>query len=821
MSAIFNDETIIMAKNLVIVESPAKAKTIQGFLGKDYEVKASFGHIRDLPAHAIGIDVMNDFEPMYEITEDKINVIKELQAKVDKAENIWLASDEDREGEAIAWHLYKALSLENKNTKRIVFHEITQQAILKAISNPRSIDLDLVNAQQARRVLDRLVGFELSPVLWKKLSGKPSNLSAGRVQSVAVRLIVQREHEINKFTSESAYKVVGVFHLDNNVLLKAELNQRFVTKQLAENFLNQCKGIDFCIDGVEKKDSKRTPAAPFTTSTLQQEASNKFGFSVLQTMIIAQKLYEAGNITYMRTDSVSLSETALAGIKTQIETAYGANYHQERKFANKNKNAQEAHEAIRPTYFDQPTIEGDAREVKLYELIWKRAVASQMADAKLENTTITIVNNNINPFFAAKGKVVVFDGFLKLYIETSDSEEEDKEDDKLLPIVKKGQVLSYKNIQAIEKFSSPPARYTEASLVKVLEEKGIGRPSTYAPTITTIMKREYVAKGEKSGKDRNYNLLTLSKTTIKEEILLEKTGSEQGKLVPTDVGNMVSKFLEDNFPEIVDYNFTAKVEKEFDEIAQGNKDWKGMIGAFYTPFHTEIEKVTEDRTREIAPSRLLGIHPSSGKNMYARMSRNGPLVQIGESVVLEEAERKELAKQKKELAKQKKAGKQIDIEENTDKKEKLQFASLKKNQSVDTITLEEALELFALPKSIGEYDGNEMIVAIGRFGPYIKHDSGFYSIPKEVDAYTLEAEEAISIIENKKLADANKHIQEYEHNGVVIKVLNGRFGPYITANKNNYKIPKGVDAALLTLEECITIINTPVAPAKSKYSKKK
>ncbi len=765
-----------MAKNLVIVESPAKAKTIEGFLGKDFIVKSSYGHVRDLSEKGISVDVENNFEPNYEVSADKKKVISELKSLAKKSEMIWLASDEDREGEAIAWHLKEALELPEEKTKRIVFNEITKSAILKAIDNPRSIDINLVNAQQARRVLDRLVGYEISPVLWKKV--KPS-LSAGRVQSVAVRLIVERERERNAFASESSFKVSAVFRSGKG-RLKAELNKRFATEAEALAFLEQCAKSSFEIASVETKPSKRSPAAPFTTSTLQQEAGRKLGYSVTRTMTLAQKLYEEGKITYMRTDSVNLSETAIDGAREQISRQYGKEYAETRKYATKSKGAQEAHEAIRPTHFEDIQVSSDAGAQKLYELIWKRTVASQMADAQLEKTVVEITGSAIQEKFIARGEVIKFEGFLKVYLESTDEEEEDESaEGQLLPKVVKGDLAERENITAVERYTNPPARYTEASLVKKLEELGIGRPSTYAPTITTIQKRGYVERRELDGVERKYSVLTLNNGKAQKEVKTEITGADRNKLMPTDIGTIVTDFLSEHFTQIMDYHFTAKVEKEFDEIAEGLIEWQKMLKDFYGPFHETVE-YTEKNSARAKGKRSLGTDPKTGKNVYALIGRYGPMVQIGE----------------------------------VEDEEKPKFASLQKNQSIETIQLEEALDLFALPKSVGMFEDAEVVVGIGRFGPYVRHQSKFYSLPKGADPLEFTLEESKTLIEEKRIADKNKIIQEFPD--VDISVLNGRFGAYIKKGKDNYKIPKGLDPAKLSLTEIEQIIAEAPAPKKGK-----
>lgn len=769
-----------MAKNLLIVESPAKAKTIEGYLGKDFTVKSSYGHIRDLVKSEDAIDIANNFTQKYEVPADKKQVVSELKKLAKEAEMVWLASDEDREGEAISWHLFETLGLKDATTKRIVFHEITKPAILKAIDTPRKIDYNLVNAQQARRVLDRLVGFELSPVLWKKV--KPS-LSAGRVQSVAVRLIVDREREINKFKSEAAFKIVAIFGKGKEAF-KAELAERFSKQEDAEKFLADCIGADFDIRSLETKPAKRSPAAPFTTSTLQQEASRKLGYSVARTMQVAQKLYESGNITYMRTDSVNLSETALNAAQQEIVSAYGEKYHQHRKYKTKNASAQEAHEAIRPTYFNNHTIDGDSSEKRLYELIWKRAIASQMSEAQFEKTTAKISISSRREELTANGEVMKFDGFLKVYLESADDEEEDTQQDgenAMLPPLTKGQRLALQEMSATERFSRPPARYTEASLVKKLEELGIGRPSTYAPTISTIQNRGYVVKEEREGKIRNFRVLTLKGDAIVKENKTENTGAERGKLFPTDIGAVVNDFLVQYFNGIVDFNFTASVEKQFDEIAQGLKEWTDMLHAFYNPFHKEVQSTIETADKATG-ERELGVHPENGKKISVRIGRYGPFVQVGDSAT-EENEEKPL------------------------------YASLRNGQSIETISLEEALELFKLPKVVGEYEGKVMKVAIGRFGPYISHNSAFVSLPKEIDPLDVTEEQAIELINAKRKKDAEKLIKSFDEDPEV-KVLNGRWGPYIEFGKLNVKIPKDKDPLTLTYEECKALADAMPKDAK-------
>jgi DNA topoisomerase I len=771
-----------MAKNLVIVESPAKAKTIEGFLGKDFQVKSSYGHVRDLAKKGLSIDVENNFEPTYEVMPDKKEVISELKKLVKSSEVVWLATDEDREGEAISWHLAETLNLDVNKTKRIVFHEITKPAIIKAIENPRTIDQNLVHAQQARRILDRLVGFEISPVLWKKV--KPS-LSAGRVQSVSVRLIVEREREISEFQVSSAFKVTATFEVGNSTL-KAEHPKRFATEKEAELFLQNCIGADYVIENLETRPAKKSPSAPFTTSTLQQEASRKLGFSVSQTMVVAQKLYESGKITYMRTDSVNISDTALAAAREEIIRSYGPKYAETRKYKSKAKGAQEAHEAIRPTYMDQHTIKGDSSEQRLYDMIWKRTLASQMSDAELEKTTATINITTSDQKLIAQGEVLKFDGFLKVYLEGTDDEEEEQSG--MLPPLHIGEGLKLQELTAVQRFTHHPPRYTEASLVKKLEELGIGRPSTYAPTISTVQRRGYVVKEERQGVERAFNVLKLKKDKIAREVKSETTGTEKNKLFPTDIGMVVTDFLVLNFKNIMDYNFTAKVEKEFDEIAEGQKEWNDMIGKFYKNFHHSVEETIEHSDRATG-ERLLGVDPVSGKTIYARIGRFGPLVQMGES----------------------------------DAEDKPKFASLKAGQLLEQITLEDALELFKLPRTIGSYEDKEMSVSIGRFGPYIKHNSAFYSLKKEDDPLTIEQGRAIELIEGKRKADREKVIKTFSDDQDV-QILNGRWGAYIAIGKENYKIPKDKDPALLTLEECKAIAaespNTS-SKGKSRFSKAK
>lgn len=776
-----------MSKNLVIVESPAKAKTIEGFLGKDFTVKSSFGHVRDLVKKGYGIDIENNFTPTYEVQPDKERVIAELKRLSKSAETVWLASDEDREGEAISWHLFETLQLDKKKTKRIVFHEITKPAIQKAIANPRDIDINLVNAQQARRVLDRLVGFELSPILWRKV--RPS-LSAGRVQSVAVRLIVEREREIQAFTATSAFKVSALFLVGKSGL-KAELNERFKTEAEANAFLEKCKAALYTINSLETKPAKRSPAAPFTTSTLQQEAARKLGFSVAQTMMIAQRLYEAGKITYMRTDSVNLSETALNQAKEAITNNYGPNYHFPRQYKNKSKGAQEAHEAIRPTYIQNQDVDGERNEQRLYELIWKRTIASQMADAELEKTTAKIGISTSSELFVAQGEVLKFDGFLKVYMEGTDDEDEE-ENSSMLPPMKQGDALEMQEITATERFTHHPPRYTEASLVKKLEELGIGRPSTYAPTISTVQKRNYVEKADKEGTPRHYKALSLRSGKISSEVKTENTGAEKSKLFPTDIGMVVNDFLIQYFPDILDFHFTARVEEEFDEIADGKMEWTEMLKDFYKPFHKTVEK-TIDNSERASGERQLGKDPVSGKNVIVRIGRFGPLAQIGEA--------------------------------NEETGEKPQFASLRKDQRMETISLEDALLLFKMPRIVGEFEGKEMKVGIGRFGPYVVHNSVFTSLGKEDDPYAVDADRCIELILAKRKKDAERVIKRFEENED-LQVLNGRWGPFIALGKENYRIPKNMDAAKLEFYDVVQLIGgteayeQAVANAKLKAGKK-
>lgn len=776
-----------MSKNLVIVESPAKAKTIEGYLGKDFTVKSSFGHVRDLTKGDKAIDVANNFAPTYEITEDKKEVVSQLRKLAKEAEVIWLATDDDREGEAISWHLKEALNLKDSSIKRIVFREITKKAILKAIEIPRTIDIDLVNAQQARRVLDRLVGFELSPILWKKIK---AGLSAGRVQSVTVKLVVEREREIDGFQTKSAFKINALFDVGKGKMMSAELGERFAKEEDAQAFLEKCKNAAFSIKNLEKKPTKKSPAAPFTTSTLQQEASRKLGFSVAQTMIVAQKLYEAGKISYMRTDSVNLSDFAIDAAKAEITSAYGKDFVEVRKYKTKSDTAQEAHEAIRPTDFALHSVQGERNEQRLYDLIWKRAIASQMADAQLEKTVATIAISTTPQTLSATGEVIKFEGFLKVYLESNDEEhdpESEEDNNSMLPPLTIGQSIVLDNMKALERFTRAQPRYTEASLVKKLEELGIGRPSTYAPTISTVQKRGYVVKEEREGKERALRLLTLQQNNITRVIKTEITGQEKNKLFPTDMGMITTDFLVQHFPNITDYSFTANVEKEFDEIANGKLEWSKMIGSFYKPFHKIVEETTANVDRsKVGTSKELGIHPETGEKVIARLGKFGPIAQIGETV----------------------EGSEV----------KPRFASLRKGQLIENLTLEDALELFKLPRIIGELEEKTMTVAIGRFGPYIKHDSKFYSLGKEDDAYTVQTDRGIEIIFAKRKSDSEKLIKEFKENPDV-KVLNGRFGPYIVADGKNVKIPKDKDPQSLTLEECLDLAEKTPAP-KGKFAKK-
>ena len=768
-----------MQENLVIVESPAKAKKIEEFLGKDYKVMSSYGHIRDLKKKELSINEKT-MEPDYEIPEEKKKLVTELKTNAKKAKKIWLASDEDREGEAISWHLCEVLGLDEEKTNRIVFHEITKQAILDAIKNPRHLDMNLVNAQQARRVLDRLVGFKLSPILWRKV--KPA-LSAGRVQSVAVRLIVEREREIQKFQSVPYYRVTAIFALisdsGNATEVKAELDQRFNTHEEVEAFLEKCKDAKFMVESVTKKPLKRSPAPPFTTSTLQQEAARKLGFTVVQTMMIAQKLYESGRITYMRTDSVNLSTLCTNASKDEIIREYGKEYSQTRAYHTSSKGAQEAHEAIRPTYMNEPTIEGTVQEKRLYELIWKRTIASQMADAQLEKTTISINISNTSEKFVATGEVVSFDGFLKVYLESTDDEEHAEDASHILPALKEGDELQRREILATEKYSLAPARYTEASLVKKLEDLGIGRPSTYAPTISTIQQRQYVTKGDKTGEERTFTIDSLKGIKITQKLKKEMAGSEKGKLLPTDIGIVVNDFLMENFPNIMNYNFTADVEKKFDDIAEGKTEWTNWMKDFDKGFEPEVKEVLEARNQHKAGERNLGNDPKTGKPVFVKIGRFGPVVQIGSA----------------------------------EDKDKPQFAQLPSDKSIETITLEEALELFKLPRELGDYEGITVTVGSGRYGPYILHNRKYVSIPKEDDPLTITLDRAIELIKEKREAEEKRHLKVFDEDDKM-EILNGKYGPYIAYDGKNYRIPKAKheSAEELTYEECMEIIKAAPEP---------
>ncbi len=777
-----------MAKNLLIVESPAKAKTIEKILGEDFEVRSCYGHIRDLEKEDMGIDINNGFKPKYTVSEDKQKVVKELKSLAKKAEDVWLATDEDREGEAISWHLCEVLGLDPATTKRIVFHEITKPAIKKAVEKPRTVNMNLVNAQQARRVLDRIVGFEISPILWRKMSMR-NNLSAGRVQSVAVRLIVEREREINRFKAESSFKVEAFFNAadinNKKVTFKADGPDKMKGSATARTYLQRCINATYTVNDVQVKPGKKSPAAPFTTSTLQQEASRKLGYSVSKTMLLAQKLYENGHITYMRTDSVNLSETAQDAIKAAVENMYGDKYYQHRKFQNKNESAQEAHEAIRPTEMGTTSV-GDADTQRLYDLIWKRSIASQMADAQLERTIAKIgVSSQPDPL-TATGEVLRFDGFLKVYTEGKDEEDGDEENSGMLPPLTVGQQLDLQEMRATERFSRPSPRYTEASLVKKLEELGIGRPSTYAPTISTVQQRGYVEKRDKEGVKREYEILTLKSDNITEVKESENTGAERNKLFPTDLGMVVTDFLSEHFDKVMDYSFTAKIEEEFDEIAQGKEQWNKMIEGFYQPFHQTVEHTLEHAGRAKGEHEL-GTDPVSGKPVVARLGRFGPMVQIG----------------------------------STEDEEKPRFAKLRTNQSIETITLEEAMELFKLPRTLGKFEGEDVVVNIGRFGPYAQHTGKFYSLKKEMDPYTVELEEVAPLIEEKRKAAAESTIKIFEKEK--IKILKGPYGPYIKQGLRNYKIPKDKieTAADLTIEEVKAIIEEVKANPPKKTARKK
>ena len=830
-----------MSKNLIIVESPAKAKTIQKFIGKDYTVISSKGHVRDLPAKGMGIDIAHDFEPQYEVLDDKKALINDIKKKAAEADTIWLATDDDREGEAISWHLMEVTKMDPAKVKRIVFHEITKSAIDEALANPRTLNVDLVNAQQARRVLDRLVGFELSPVLWRKV--RPS-LSAGRVQSVAVKLIVEREHEIEKFNSTSSFRVDGVFNplRDAKVELSAELNKRFATQEDATAFLEHCRNSNFHVAAIETAPGKKTPAPPFTTSTLQQEAARKLGLSVSRTMVVAQQLYEAGYITYMRTDSVNLSNMALGVAHKVIAAKYGEEYAKTRKYVTKSKGAQEAHEAIRPTDIARETIPGDTFAKNLYELIWKRTIASQMSDAKTEKTTISIPVEGRTEKFVATGEVILFPGFLKVYTESRDDDNEEIKG--MLPAMEMGEALNASQITATQRYAQPPVRYTEASLVKKLEELGIGRPSTYAPTISTIQKREYVRKATRQGKERQYVRLTLTDTGIKEEVKKEKFGYEKDKLIPTDVGIVVNDYLQENFKDIMDYGFTADVEKEFDDIAEGKANWQDMMHRFYGDFHQQVDTAINYSTKA-SGERLLGYDPKTNEKVFAKLGKYGPMVQIGETYA----------------------------------DAKPRYARLQADQFIDTITLEEALDLFRLPRTVGEWNGKDVSVGVGRFGPYVRYDDTFESIPKTEDPYSISLERCIELIESKmkKTADRAPHVVGYldgkeilaaagrygpyiKYDGknitldkgtdvqnlteeqaieyirnketrnvllsfpqdTTLKVMNGRYGPYLTNGTDNFKIPKDVVANKLTYEECVKIMQetAPTAKKRTTYRKK-
>ena len=768
-----------MQENLVIVESPAKAKKIEEFLGKDFKVMSSYGHIRDLKKKELSIDEKT-MEPCYEIPEEKKKLVTELKSTAKQAKKIWLASDEDREGEAISWHLCEVLGLDEEKTSRIVFHEITKPAILDAIQHPRHLDMNLVNAQQARRVLDRIVGFKLSPVLWRKV--KPA-LSAGRVQSVAVRLIVEREREIQKFKSEPYYRVNAIFALINEnggaTEVKAELDQRFKTHEEVEAFLEKCKNANFSVETVNKKPLKRTPAPPFTTSTLQQEAARKLGFTVSQTMMVAQRLYEGGRITYMRTDSVNLSTLCSNASKDEIIKVYGNEYSKPRTYHTSSKGAQEAHEAIRPTYMSETSIDGTSQEKRLYELIWKRTIASQMADAQIEKTTINIHIDNTTEKFVANGEVVVFDGFLKVYRESTDEDDNAEDSTHILPAMKEGDELQRREIIATEKFSLAPARYTEASLVKKLEDLGIGRPSTYAPTISTIQQREYVVKGDKQGVERNYTVDSLKGIKITQKTKKEMAGSEKGKLLPTDIGIVVNDFLMANFPNIMDYNFTAHVEQRFDDIAEGKTEWIKWMKDFDKGFEPEVKEVMNARSEHKAGERELGNDPKSGRPVFVKIGRFGPVVQIGTA----------------------------------DDKDKPQFAQLPADKSIETITLEEALELFKLPRQVGEFEGTSVTIGAGRFGPYVLHNRKYVSIPKDIDPMAITLEQAIELINEKRSNEQKRHIKTFEEDEK-LELLNGRYGPYIAYDGKNYRIPKAKqeNVEALTYDECMTIIKEAPEP---------
>ena len=778
-----------MQENLVIVESPAKAKTIEKFLGKDYKVMSSYGHIRDLKKKELSIDV-DTLNPDYEIPEEKKKVVSELKKNAKAAKKIWLASDEDREGEAISWHLCEVLGLDEENTSRIVFHEITKPAILKAIESPRHLDMNLVNAQQARRVLDRLVGFRLSPVLWRKV--KPA-LSAGRVQSVAVRLIVEREREIQNFQPEPYYRLNAIFAVTSEDgsknEIKTELNKRFKTHEEALAFLELCKQSKFTVSSITKKPLKRIPAPPFTTSTLQQEAARKLGFTVSQTMMIAQRLYEAGRITYMRTDSVNLSALAINTSKAEIERLYGTEYSKVRMYQTHSKGAQEAHEAIRPTYMENVSIEGTSQEKRLYDLIWKRTIASQMADAQIEKTTVNIAlssedgSSQTDLQFVANGEVVAFEGFLKVYFESTDDEEGNEELSHALPVIHEGEVLERREIVSTERYSQGPNRYTEASLVRKLEELGIGRPSTYAPTISTIQQREYVQKGDRKGEERKYTVDSLLGLKITSKSKKEMAGADKGKLIPTDVGIVVNDFLMENFPDIMDYNFTAKVEQEFDKIAAGEVEWNKEMKLFYENFEPEVEKVMNARSEHKAGERELGIDPKSGKPVFVKIGRFGPVVQIGSA----------------------------------DDEDKPRFSQLPTGKSMETITLEEALELFKLPRTLGQFEGSDVVIGAGRFGPYVLHDKKYTSIPKGEDPLTITLDAAINLIQKKRLQEAQRHLKTFEEDAKM-EVMNGRYGPYVAYDGKNYRMPKALydKASELTYEQCLDIVKNAPVPKRKK-----
>ena len=763
-----------MQENLVIVESPAKAKTIEKILGKDFKVMSSYGHIRDLKKKEISID-LDTLSPTYEIPDEKKRLVSELKKNAKAAKKVWLASDEDREGEAISWHLCEVLGLDEKNTNRIVFHEITEPAIMQAIEHPRHLDMNLVNAQQARRILDRLVGFKISPVLWRKI--KPS-LSAGRVQSVAVRLIVEREREIQAFKSEPYYRLGAIFtHIEadgNKTDIRAELNVRFNTHKEAMDFLEKCQNAEFKVSSVSKKPHKRTPAPPFTTSTLQQEAARKLGFSVSQTMVIAQQLYENGHITYMRTDSVNLSSLCINASKKEIIEQYGEKYSKVRKYHTNSKGAQEAHEAIRPTYMSNIQIEGTIQEKRLYDLIWKRTIASQMADAEIEKTTINIDISTADEQFIANGEIITFDGFLKVYNVSPEEDEKNDETTNILPVIKENDILDYNEIVSTERFSLSPLRYTEGSLVRKLEELGIGRPSTYAPTISTIQQREYVQKGDKKGTERSYTIDTLKSGKISSKTKKEMAGADKGKLIPTDIGTVVNDFLMENFPTIMDYNFTANVEQEFDKIAAGKEDWTKEMKLFYKDFEPEVEKVINSRSEHKAGERQLGIDPKSGKPVFVKIGRFGPVVQIGVA----------------------------------DDDEKPRFAQLPAKLSMETITLDEALDLFQLPRTVGEYEGTSVVIGAGRFGPYVLHNKQFVSLPKGEDPLTFTLENAIQLIQEKRQQDQKRHIKAFEEDKD-LEVMNGRYGPYLAYKGKNYRLPKALHSKLdsLTYDDCMKIID--------------